>query len=336
MKIKNGKVSFILGISIVVILIACVSADSVKPINKDVDSSSEDTAQENELYNASKNDYQVYAPDVPLNAHFANELVPLNNLIVKEALDKELLSNAYWHSNSFMYIKRANRWFPIIEPILKKNNIPDDFKYLAVIESGLTNATSPSGAKGFWQFMPKTAKDYNLEISDDIEERYNLKMSTEAACIYLQRAYDKFGNWTLAAASYNMGKTGLLNQLKKQKVNNYYDLLLNAETARYVYRMIAVKYILKDPAKFGFIVREDQQYQTFKSIEITIDSSVTNWADFAISQNTNYKTLKRLNPWLISNKMDNPSGKEYRLKLPIPGTGLDIIAPTDNKFGNDE
>jgi hypothetical protein len=336
MKISNSKLSLFIGISIGVILIACVSANTSDPIKEETKIVSAEPAQNNNSENSAKNNYQVYAPDMPVEANFASEMVPLENWIVKEALDKELLSNAYWHSNSFMYIKRSHRWFSIIEPILKKNNIPDDFKYLAVIESGLTNATSPSGAKGFWQFMPKTAKGYNMEISSDVEERYNLELSTEAACEYLQRAYDKFGNWTLAAASYNMGKTGLLNQLKKQKVNNYYDLLLNAETARYVYRMIAVKYILKNPAKYGFIVREDQQYNTFESTTITIDSSVANWADFAISQQTNYKTLKRLNPWLISNKLDNPDGKIYSLKMPIPGTGLDIIAPTDNKFGNDE
>lgn len=335
---KFNIVSISLGIFIGIILIACISATQT-PSNSE--SKEEVVSQENQHlpsdYQSTINEnYKIYSLPMPENANFAGEVVPVENILVKESLDKELMSNTYWHSNTFFYIKRANRWFPLIEKILKEHGVPEDFKYLAVIESGLLNVTSPSGAKGYWQFMPQTAPGYNLEISKDVDERYHVEKATIAACKYLKEAHKKFDNWTLAAASYNMGKTGLMNRLQAQKVNNYYDLLLNAETARYVYRIVAVKYILLQPENYGFHVRNEDLYPPFQTYEVTVDSSVKNWVDFAIAQGTNYKTLKELNPWLISNSLDNPKTKTYMILLPISKTGLDLVAPADNKFGNNE
>lgn len=276
--------------------------------------------------------YQVYAMPTPASLTFAGEKVPLQNIIVKEALDRELHSNTYWHSNTFYYLKRANRWFPVIEKILEEQGIPDDFKYLAVIESGLLNVTSPSGAKGFWQFMKKTALGHSLEVSEDVDERLHLEKATMAACEYLKTSYNKFGNWTLAAASYNMGKAGLNGQLAKQKADNYYDLLLNIETGRYVYRILAVKCIFENPQQYGFNFRQEDLYPPYQTKTIEVDSSITNIVNFAHEAGTNYKTLKMLNPWLRTNKLDNSSGKVYELLIPVSGEGLDQVGEFSMKF----
>lgn len=280
--------------------------------------------------------YQVYAMPVPEYLTFAGEEVPLENILVHEALDREIHTNTYWHSNTFFYLKRAHRWFPIIEKILKENGVPDDFKYLAVIESGLLNVTSPSGAKGFWQFMKKTGQDYSLEISEDVDERLNLEKATVAACNYLKNAYEKFDNWTLAAASYNMGKAGLEAQLAKQKSDNYYDLLLNIETGRYVYRILAAKCIFENPTQYGFNFREEDLYPPYHTKVIKVDSSIANIADFANEVGTNYKTLKILNPWLKNNKLSNKTGKMYDILIPVEGKGLNTVGEYSTKFvGND-
>jgi membrane-bound lytic murein transglycosylase D len=271
---------------------------------------------------------------MPDNANFSGEIIPLQNIEVWESLDREITTNVFWQSNMQFYIKRANRWFPIIEPILKAHNIPDDFKYLAVIESGLLNVTSPSGAKGFWQFMKTTAGDYGLEVNEHVDERNHLEKSTHAACKYLHSAYKQFGNWTLAAASYNMGKAGLLAKLKEQQVNNYYDLLLNVETARYVYRIIAVKYIMSNPEKYGFNIHPEHLYPTYSCYSIDVTTSIDHLIDFAITHNTNYKTLKLLNPWLMDKSLPNKHNKTYQLLLPISGKGLDMVSSPDNAFGN--
>jgi len=277
---------------------------------------------------------KIMSFDTPANADFAGEIVPVQNIEVKEALDKELLTNAYWQSNMIFYIKRAYRWFPIIEPILKENNIPDDFKYLAVIESGLLNATSPSGAKGFWQFMKATAADYGLEVNEFVDERNNLVKSTQAACSYLRSAYVLYENWTLAAASYNMGKTGLLTALDNQRVNNYYDLLLNAETARYVYRIIAVKYIISNPNEYGFAISEVHLYPSYKTKPIEVSQSIEDLVDFAKEYKTNYKTIKLLNPWLVGKTLPIKGNKSYQILIPEPNSGLDVISETENKKEN--
>jgi hypothetical protein len=278
----------------------------------------------------------VHAKSFPMpeDINFCGENVPINNQEVWESVDREITTNVYWQSNMQFYIKRAYRWFPTIEPILKAQNIPDDFKYLAVIESGLLNVTSPSGAKGFWQFMKATAGDYGLEVNEHVDERNHLEKSTLAACKYLHTAYKQFGNWTLAAASYNMGKAGLLAKLKEQRVNNYYDLLLNAETARYVYRIIAVKYIISTPQNYGFDIHPDHVYPPYATYSIEVNTPIDNLIEFAISHHTNYKTLKLLNPWLMEKSLPNKHNKTYTLLLPISGKGLDMVSSPDNAFGD--
>lgn len=255
----------------------------------------------------------------PTNIDFAGEEAPLNISDVRERLDRELLINANLDATTLLIIKRANRAFPIIEPILAKYQVPDDFKYLAVIESGLVNAVSPAGARGVWQFMPATAKEKGMEVNDMVDERYHLEKSTEAACKYLVEAKAKFGNWTLAAASYNGGMTGVNKQIEMQKVSNYYDLLLNDETSRYVFRILALKEIMKDPAKYGFVIDLNQLYVNLPSKIITVDTSITDLAAFAKSQGINYKILKIHNPWLRDKKLLNTSGKRYELQIPLSG-----------------
>ncbi|MFK7001122.1 lytic transglycosylase domain-containing protein [Flavobacterium oreochromis] len=256
-------------------------------------------------------------PLFPVKIDFCGEEVPLDVPDVHERLDRELIINEYMHGSTIMIIKRAYRFFPIIEPILVKNNVPDDFKYLAVIESSLTNATSPSGAKGFWQFMPQTAKEKGMEITDGIDERYHLEKATQAACEYLLKAKEKFGSWTLAAASYNGGMNGLQKAINQQLVSNYYDLLLTDETFRYVFRILALKEIMKNPKQYGFELKETELYKPLKVKKIEVDSSITDLAKFAKNQGVNYKELKLMNPWLRDVKLDNPNKKKYILDLPV-------------------
>jgi hypothetical protein len=300
----------IFSISIVLVLAFVTSKLFVfsVPEDKDID----DTNQKN-----ISNEYRVYALNIPSSAKFAGEKVPLNITDVKERFDKELLVNTYWQSQGLLFFKRANRYFPTIEKILKEKGVPDDFKYLALIESGLQNVTSPAGAKGFWQLMPKTAKERGLEVNSNVDERYSYIKSTEVACDYLLKAKEKFGTWTLAAASYNMGISGINKQLERQKVDNYYDLLLNDETGRYLFRILAIKHIYENPKKYGFHFRKKDLYTMPELSQIKIDSSVTNLADFAISQGVNYKELKMYNPWLREIDLNNKSGKEYVISIPI-------------------
>lgn len=268
-----------------------------------------DTKFDNSLF------YVAKSHSIPLKVEFCGETVPLDSKDIKERLDKEIIKNSYWHSSILLFYKRTGKYFPIIENILKKNKIPQDFKYLAIAESGLANVVSPAGAKGFWQFMEKTGKEYNLEISKEIDERYHLEKSTQAACDYLKTAYQKFGSWTLVAASYNMGMYGLEKSLKRQKVNSYYDLLLNSETARYVFRIISFKLILENPNLFGYNLKNDEKYTPLKFTSISLDSSVADFADFAISQKINYKILKIANPWLRQKYLKNETNKSYKIKI---------------------
>ena len=245
--------------------------------------------------NTGPNYYSVKMPD---QVDFAGETVPLAVDDVKERLERELLVNSYFHSNTFLMLKRMTRWFPVIEPILAEQGIPDDFKYLCVAESGLANVTSYAGAKGFWQFMEGTAEQYGLEVNGQVDERYHVEKSTRAACAYLKWAKSKFGTWTAAAASYNMGVAGLQNQMKRQHETGYYDLLLNSETSRYIFRILALKEVLRNPAGYGFIIDSSDQYKPYEYDEIFVDYSVDDFAVFAQRHRTNYKTLKKLNPWL--------------------------------------
>jgi membrane-bound lytic murein transglycosylase D len=255
----------------------------------------------------------------PSQVDFAGEKAPLQIADVKERFDRELLVNANLHSSTILIMKRANRAFPIIELILKQYGVPDDFKYLAVIESALINAVSPSGAKGVWQFMPDTAKEKGMEVNDGVDERYHLKKATEAACKYLLQAKEKFGNWTLAAASYNGGMTGVNNKITEQKVSDYYDLLLTDETSRYVFRILALKEIMKNPTLYGFDVAKHELYDNLPAKTIEVDSSITDLASFAKTQGINYKILKIHNPWLRDKKLNNPTKKKYQLEIPTEG-----------------
>ncbi len=256
----------------------------------------------------------------PPMVDFAGESAPLNIYDVRERFDRELLVNANLHSSTILIIKRANRAFPIIEPILAKYGVPDDFKYLAVIESALApSAVSSSGAKGIWQFMPDTAKEKGMEVNDMVDERYHLEKSTEAACTYLLAAKAKFGTWTLAAASYNGGMNGVNKKIEEQKVNDYYDLLLTDETSRYVFRILALKEIMKNPAKYGFDINPTDLYEKLPTKQIEVDSSISDLAIFAKTQGINYKILKLHNPWMRDKKLTNPTKKKYVIEIPTSG-----------------
>ena len=262
------------------------------------------------------NKYNVYSVLKPDNLKFSNELVPNTSLDVWERLDKELLKNIYWQSNTLLYFKRANKYFPIIEEILAENNIPDDFKYLALIESGFEYTVSPSGAAGFWQIMKGTAREYGLEVNYAIDERYNLRKSTEAACRYLQKAYNEFGSWTMAAASYNMGINGVRRKIQKQETNNYFNLHLNDETSRYVFRIIVIKEIMENPRKYGFVFRDNDLYSYPQVKQIRVDSTINNLYSFAREHNINYKILKKYNPWLRISKLPDESRRVYYIDVP--------------------
>ena len=248
---------------------------------------------------------------------FAGEVVPKENFDAMERLDRELSINSYWHSSTLLNLKSAHRFFPIIEPILKANGVPDDLKYIAVIESNLRNETSPAGAKGIWQFMKPTAEHYGLEINSQVDERLHLEKATEAACRYLKDYYADFGSWTLAAAAYNMGGPRVKRLLQEQKAQSYYDLNLGSETSRYVFRIIAMKEIMQDPEAFGFYVNPGDVYQPFEYQTVTVDSTVASWADFALDHGTSYRLLKVFNPWLIDNDLANRSRKSYVIQVPL-------------------
>lgn len=255
---------------------------------------------------------------IPDKILFADEEMPLEQFDVREALDRELLSNAYFHSQTIRYIKLAPRYFPVIEPILEEMGIPDDFKYLAVAESGFNpRAASPAGAVGFWQFLTGTGQQYGLEINNEVDERYHIEKSTVAACKYLREAYNKYGNWTLAAASYNGGMARVQSQQTRQKMTEFYDLLFVEETQRYVFRIAALKLIMENPEQYNFVVKEDEKYPFIKTREVEINGPVKNFADFAIEQGINYKLLKDFNPWLRDDKLTNAAGKKYMVKIPV-------------------
>lgn len=264
--------------------------------------------------------YKIFTPFIPDTLDFAGEIVPLNYLDVRERMEREFIAHTYWHSYTLFALKRANRWFPIIEPILKKNGIPDDFKFVALIESGLMNVTSPAGAVGYWQFMPAAANEFGLEVNDEVDERRHVVKSTEAACAYLKKSYSYFKNWTLAAASYNMGVGGVQNNTSKQKTKNYYNLFLNEETSRYIGRIISMKEIYKNPKTYGFVLNDDDLYKPFDTYTIKVDTAITDLVEFAFNNNVNYLTLRYFNPWLRGYELKNKNKKEYEITFPKKGT----------------
>jgi membrane-bound lytic murein transglycosylase D len=281
---------------------------------------STDNKEDDQKYlNLISEKYSVFAIPIPDTIYFADERVPSEFFDVYENLDREFLVNTYWHSQTFLFLKRANRYFPVIEPILKKNGVPDDFKYLCVAESGLTNVVSPAGAAGFWQFLKATGERYGLIINDEIDERYHLVKSTNAACAYLKESYETYGDWTLVAASFNMGMGGLDKQIKKQGVKTYYDLYLNEETSRYLFRIISIKMIMEKPEAFGIHYRKKDLYPIIPVEQIKADTSITDLATWALGQNINYKLLKIFNPWLRQNTLTIEPGKSYQIDIPLEG-----------------
>ncbi|MBK7173835.1 MAG: lytic transglycosylase domain-containing protein [Bacteroidales bacterium] len=262
---------------------------------------------------------RIYAVLSPSTLDFAGEPLPMNLYYVREGVDRELLVNSYWQSNTLLLLKKANRYFRIMEPILKQYNIPDDFKYLALIESGLSNVVSPAGASGIWQFMPETAKRYGLEITEEVDERYNLEKSTIAACKLLANSYSIFGNWTLSAAAYNAGEGRIQKSLSEQKISNYYDLYLNSETSRYIYRIVALKLLYEHPTEFGFFLRNKDLYPSIPTYTVSIDSSIASLVNYSNRLNINYKILKEFNPWLRKEKLTVKAGKKYLLTIPKKG-----------------
>lgn len=250
---------------------------------------------------------------------FAGEKMPLENFDTRESLEREILTSAYRHSSTILIIKRANRYLPVIEKILRKNNIPDDFKFLAAAESEFSNMVSPVGATGFWQIMPETGREQGMEINSDVDERYDVEKSTEFACDYFRKSFERYGNWTLAAASYNGGRAAIDEQIEIQDQHNYYDLLLSEETARYIFRAVAYKLIITDPASYGFTIDKEDLYPELRFYEVRIDTAVTSFSKFAERFNTNYKMLKFLNPWLRKPYLNPKPSKVYFIKIPAEG-----------------
>ena len=307
----NSIYKFFILLSIIVLASFFIKATRQEAIKIDTN-----TILKNDTDKNVSDSYEIKAIKMPDHLEFAGEIVPLDKQDVYERMDRELHVNTYWQSNTLLYAKRANKFFPIIEKILAEKGIPDDFKYLALIESGLQNVISPAGAKGFWQIMKTTGKEAKLEINSNIDERYHLEKSTIVACAYLKEAHAKFGSWTLAAAAYNAGRGGINKQLKKQQTNNYYDLLLGEETSRYLFRIIAAKEILSNPKKYGFTYTDKDLYKPFDTYTVEVDSVITNISSFAKHHGISYKELKLLNPWLIENKLNNSSKRKYLIALP--------------------
>jgi membrane-bound lytic murein transglycosylase D len=283
--------------------------------------------QEKEEVN--RNNYSV-SFRLPDSVFFAGEKMPLDNFDTRESLERELITTAYRHSSTILIIKRSKRYFPVIEKILQQFNIPDDFKYLAVAESDLSNAISPAGATGFWQIMTATGKEEGMEINGEVDERYHIEKSTGFACEYFLKSYNKYGSWTLAAASYNSGRNAIDDQIEIQKENDYYDLLLNDETARYIFRVVAYKLIINNPEEYGFDIKSDEYYPVLKYTEVKVDSSISDFSRFAKNFGTNYKMLKFLNPWLRKPYLTNKAGKEYLIKIPEQGSRNSIYVDNLN------
>lgn len=271
----------------------------------------------NEPQKKTAQSYQIKAVKLPETLSFAGERVPIERFDIKERMDRELLVNTYWQSNGLLLIKRAHKYFPIIEPLLKKYGLPDDFKYLAVAESGLQNASSSAGASGFWQFLRGTARQYGLEVNRNVDERYNLELATKVAAEYLKKSKEKFGSWTLTAAAYNAGNARIARRMKTQQVDNYYDVLLNSETSRYVFRIVALKEIISNAKAYGFEFEKEDLYNLPETKEIEVDTVITNIASFAKKFDMTYKDLKLYNPWLKENKLNNRSRKLYKIKIPV-------------------
>lgn len=259
----------------------------------------------------------VTPPRIVEDLEFAGSPLPLDRVGVRERMEKELLIGTFRHSSSLLTLKRSGRWFPLIEPILVDSGVPVDFKYLSVIESGLANAVSPSDARGFWQFMEPAAKEFGLRVDRDVDERYHVEKATRAACAYLKEAHRRYGDWILAAASYNMGMSGLSRRLEKQHGDSYWDLMLNAETARYVYRLYATKQVMESPESHGFMLAAGDWYAPIAGRDTVLVDTVDDLAEFAGDAGVSYNALKTLNPWLRSERLPIPDNQYYVVRLPL-------------------
>ena len=256
-------------------------------------------------------------PSVPTQVSFADEVIALDRYDLRERLDRELMAFTYMHSSTMLTLKRANRYFPLIEPILREEGLPDDLKYLAVIESSLNPlARSGAGAAGMWQFMKGTGRDYGLEVNDNIDERYHIEKSTRAACAYLREAYAKYGSWLCVAASYNAGQGRITQQLQKQGVQRAVDLWLVEETTRYMFRLLAAKAVLTHPQQYGFLLKHSDLYPPIPCTTDTVTTGIADLASYARGKGITYAQLKDANPWLRDTFLQNKSGRTYVLKIP--------------------
>ena len=271
---------------------------------------------DNDSAKSTSDTYRIKALKIPENLSFAGEKVELDKTDIRERIDRELLVNTYWQSNALLWFKRTNKYFPVIEPILKEKGVPDDFKYLSVIESDLRNVTSPAGAKGMWQMLKEAARENGLEVNSNVDERYHLEKATRAACDYLIAAKERLGSWTLAAAAYHAGNYGIEKRLTEQKVTSYYDVLAGENTERYIPRIIAAKEILENPEKYGFEFEKDDLYELGPTYTVKVDTAITDIASFAKNFKTNYKELKMYNPWLRENELNNKTRRLYEIKIP--------------------
>ena len=304
---KKSLFPFILG-SLFTLLIIAVFAfrDNVK------DDTSEKQAEEKNTM-----DVEWRAPAIPQQLSFAGEAAPIDRWDVREKFDKEFLNNYYSQGNVLYLMKLANRNFPIISERLKANGVPDDFKYLCIAESNMQGwATSSAGAAGYWQFMSGTAPGYGLENSSQVDQRRDLVKSTDAACKYFKQAYNRFGNWTAAAASYNCGMGGYGKAARIQKTNNYYDLYLPEETNKYIYRILTFKYLMENADALGFQLDDEEKYQPLSTRRVAVEGTISDLSQFAIQNGTSYKVLRTLNPWLKGNSLPVSKGKTYTLELP--------------------
>lgn len=259
----------------------------------------------------------IHAVKLASSYELAGEALPMDYFDVTERLEREMLINTYYHSSTLLHIKLALRFFPLFERIMKEEGIPQDLKYLAVAESSLRNAVSSAGAKGIWQFREEAAKELNLEVTAYVDERNDPEKATRAACQYLKKLKERFGSWILATAAYNMGPTALQRAMDEQKESNYFDLNLSEETNRYVFRIIAIKEIMKNPEKFGFFLHKNEMYPPLNAFQlVSVSEGLPSLADFAHEHNITYRQLKLYNPWLMKAELPNPTKKEYQLKIP--------------------
>ena len=312
MKTRN----LLLACGMAIILIGVTAAITFSLAQSNDEQLEEYEGTDQEFLSFDRIDHITHDIELPETMTFCDEEVPLDLFYVRERLERELLVNSYLHSSTLLLLKRSSRWFPVMEPIMEKYGLPEDFKYLAMIESSLTNAVSPAKATGFWQFLEATGKQYDLEINKEVDMRYNVEKETVAACRYLKDSYRKFGDWTLSAAAFNCGNGRISKTMEEQRVDSYYDMLLPEETQRYVYRILALKLITENPEKYGFQIRDNGWYQPYECKIVTVSESIPDLVDFAYEQGTNLKMLKYFNPWLRGNSLTISTGNSYEIKIP--------------------